>query len=248
MLFSLFVTLASATLIQAGCLDKLYNNRGLLQVYHSGTDTGYSVAKVLATAFDFLAEHPSETLIIRVNNDGMRYSDDEIFERYMTEYLKSDKPVCKNVKDRLYITIQGTVFWAPTMGELRGKVLLLEDFVAKIPGSFGMPWKSSGMAVTDGKFTITRVGVFAKWHNIQSDLQEASKDNMKKLFVTHTTVTIGSTPIHAAAGKSSKKGGLNDRLGEYLKAGKVERTGIVVMDFPGKELVEQIIGCNYLMS
>ena len=52
-------------------------------------------------------------------------------------------------------------------------------------------------------------------------------------------------PIEVAAGtRNGKIQGMNDRTGEWLRAGNGRTTGVVIMDFPGKELVREILMRN----
>ncbi|KAL5604157.1 hypothetical protein BROUX41_002142 [Berkeleyomyces rouxiae] len=218
----------------------------LLKVYGTGGRLDYSVANIFISAADFVEQHPGETIIMHVNNDRMRSSDDATFEKCMTKYFKSSNMMSDKVKDRLYTPDHNNVFSIPTMGEIRGKIVILEDFATKTPGRFGIPWKSSEVIVTDVKLPITHINMLYTWNKVKSALKDTRKDKTKKLHITHMNAAPGSIAAHAAGGTTTMGKGLNDRLGERLKAGKVGRTGVVVMDFPGRFLVEQIIGLNKL--
>ncbi|KAL5604154.1 hypothetical protein BROUX41_002139 [Berkeleyomyces rouxiae] len=148
-------------------------------------------------------------------------------------------------KTHLYTPANGKVTEAPTLGDPRSKILLLEDFSSQNPGYIGLPWNSPNIVVADSKLALGTPGSNAKWDIIHWNLQLASKEKNNKLYVTQTGVNLGSTPIKAATGKTIEDKGFNDRLVEYLNAGKVTRTGVLAMDFPGKKLVEQIIKLNY---
>ncbi len=56
---------------------------------------------------------------------------------------------------------------------------------------------------------------------------------------------MGVLPIEAAAGtKDGSVVGMNDRTGNWLKAGNGGNTGVVIIDFPGKKLAEEILARN----
>ncbi|KAL5600973.1 uncharacterized protein BROUX77_005222 [Berkeleyomyces rouxiae] len=130
------------------------------------------------------------------------------------------------------------------LGEIREKVVLLQDFPTSTPGRFGVPWKSGSMDVLEGKLVLFDAGLSLKWSHVESHIEASSKQAGNKLFITYTSVRVGHTPIDAAGGKQDKKDGMNDRLGKYLSEGKISKTGIISMDFPGKDLVNQIIKLN----
>ena len=69
------------------------------------------------------------------------------------------------------------------------------------------------------------------------------------LYLGHLSASIGVLPIECAAGtvRSGIGGGvvgINDRTGAWLEQGGGGRTGVVIADFPGKELVEKVLDRN----
>jgi 1-phosphatidylinositol phosphodiesterase len=63
-----------------------------------------------------------------------------------------------------------------------------------------------------------------------------------RLYLGHLSGSVYVLPIEVAAGtRNGKVKGMNDRTGEWLRAGNGRTTGVVIMDFPGKELVREIL-------
>lgn len=56
---------------------------------------------------------------------------------------------------------------------------------------------------------------------------------------------MGVLPIEAAAGtRDGSVRGINGRAGTYLHEGKGGRTGVVIVDFPGRELIREVLARN----
>ncbi|KAL5611905.1 hypothetical protein BROUX41_000526 [Berkeleyomyces rouxiae] len=215
----------------------------ILEISHASFLCDVGLGGALDVIFEFLDENPSETVILRLRKGYLRSGDDETFEKTMEKYLGTSGYLVSGVGEYVYYDRDG-ILSIPNLGQLRGKVLILQDFQTKTPGRFGIPWKSDSLAVTDRKLAIGGAGLSLKWLGVQSSLQAAHKETANKLHITHTSVSLGYTPAKAAGGKKTNKDGMNDRLGKYLDDGKIGRVGIVAMDFPGKQLVDQIIRLN----
>ena len=68
-----------------------------------------------------------------------------------------------------------------------------------------------------------------------------------KLYLSHLSASVGVLPIEAAAGtRNGSVAGINDRTGMWLRGvGEgIERVGVVILDFPGRELIRQVLGRN----
>ncbi|KAL5628749.1 hypothetical protein BROUX41_002146 [Berkeleyomyces rouxiae] len=201
-----------------------------LEVYHGIIGTRHDMSQVFATVFDFLDSHPSEVILMRITRENMRSGNDKSFEQAMTQYLKSDSGLGQRAKDRVHSFDKSSKFLAPSLGELRGKVLILQDFTTKTRGAFGIPWAcKSCLSVSEWKFVPGGLGIVAKWLNIELALKAASDTKTKKLHITYTGA------------------GINGRLAMYMEDKKDVRMGVVVMGFPGKKLVEKIIQRNDLL-
>ncbi|KAL5601005.1 hypothetical protein BROUX41_005836 [Berkeleyomyces rouxiae] len=218
--------------------------RDMIEIYHKNEHTGYTFDTVLKEIFDFLQENPSEGIILRLHKDFKKSGTDEKFEKFVAMYLGPDSPLGERAEELLFIPSSKQGFPAPLMGELRGKLMILQDFTTKEPGRFGIPWNSPNLIVTDDKATLGHFRIKPKMKAVEKDLHAASLEMENKIHITHTSVSVGSTPYKAAGGRKGSRRGMNDRLGEYLKTTRIYHTGIIAMDFPGKKLVDEIVQLN----
>lgn len=136
----------------------------------------------------------------------------------------------------------------PDLGELRGKVLILQNFGPQ-PAEFGIKWESPLLSIQD-QFVIPdlHAGMDQKFDAIVEGLERAANGtgiHDGRLYLGHLSGSVYVLPIEVAAGtRNGKIQGMNDRTGEWLRAGNGRTTGVVIMDFPGKELVREILMRN----
>ncbi|KAL5604156.1 hypothetical protein BROUX41_002141 [Berkeleyomyces rouxiae] len=217
---------------------------GILYNYHAGFNTLITLADTMRIAANFLDVHTKEALIIRLQKESLRSGNKEDFQRAMMAFWKTPGVFGRPDKSYVYTAPGGIVSSAPTLGALRGKILIVEDFHTSTPGALGLPWKSTAFSIPDTKIAFGRHWLNLKWVGMALNLELANRAQKNKLHITHTIVSVGASPAKTAGGDGKEDKGLNYRLGKYLKDGNVARTGIVVMDFPGKNLVNQIISRN----
>lgn len=87
-----------------------------------------------------------------------------------------------------------------------------------------------------------------KWEFIKESLEATNNGTEKQdgiLYLSHLSASVGVLPIEAAAGnKNGTMVGMNDRTGEWLRDGNGGNTGVVIIDFPGQLLVQEILERN----
>ncbi|KAL5624541.1 hypothetical protein BROUX41_004601 [Berkeleyomyces rouxiae] len=223
-----------------------------LQIIHASFNTSYDLNYVLTTAYEFLEENPSEALIMHIQKDIWRAGSDRDFQAAFTRYMVPSEvedefsAIAEKSVHRIY-SEEDRVREVPNLGNLRGQILILQDFDTKPKGRFGIRWKSSAMTVTDWKVLLGPITKGIKWNFVWPNIQFAGMEKENKLHIIHTSMAVGSIPYRVAAGKKKEFRGMNGRLSNYLNGGTVLRTGIVVMDFPGKTLVNQILKRNLVL-
>lgn len=192
-------------------------------IHHGAFYQNQMFGDVLIACRDFLAAHPSETVLMRVKQE---YSEDSdaTFRRIFDLYLdaKGWRPLFR-IGDGL-----------PTLGEARGKVVLLAD-------NGGLP----GVRYGDGAlFDIQddyMAEPFAKYPKIEAHFRKAVTQP-GKLYVNYVS-TAALLPPRWNADR------LNPRVHGFLdgaEAGGWKGLGIVGMDFPNTRagLVESLIRHN----
>lgn len=142
----------------------------------------------------------------------------------------------------------------PTLGDLRGKVLILQNFGSD-PAPYGIKYESPLLSIEDDYALSGYPDLDKKFSEIEANVVAAANGSSwdggrgnGSLYLTHVSASVGVIPIEAAAGtKGGGVVGLNDRVGEWLVAegGKgIGTTGVVILDFPGHELVEEVLARN----
>ncbi|KKF96015.1 1-phosphatidylinositol phosphodiesterase [Ceratocystis platani] len=219
-------------------------------VYHGGTFTSYNIEQVLSTLFDFLDNHPKETVILRIRK-GSLLDSQENFLHFLTKHLVPGTPLGDRAVARVFSKGTDGITAVPTLGEVRGKVFILQDFKTNIPGRYGLPWDSPAISSYNFKVTLGTILIKLKWRAVQAFIEAIPSTSREMLSITHTTVSAGAKPIEIAASHGRVEG-LNKRLGDYLwnknrmpaSVPSTNRIGVVAMDFPGQFLVEYIIKLN----
>ncbi|KKF95520.1 1-phosphatidylinositol phosphodiesterase [Ceratocystis platani] len=216
-----------------------------LMVYHGHVNTRHSFRNVLRAIIDFLEDHPGETIILRIQQGGI-FGDSEAFVKSIGRYLITKSEFGDELNKYIYSRDPDDTT-PPTIGKLRGKVLILQDFETSPPGLFGLPWDSQTVSAYHRKVSAGGFFLDSKWASVKENLDQAPRPapppGSNKLYITHTTASVGVSPINIAA-RNSPDAGMNKLLGEYLKGYRGYGYGIVVMDFPGQALVGKIIEFN----
>lgn len=147
----------------------------------------------------------------------------------------------------------------PTMAELRSRVLVLFEFpVFDITTPYyGIPWDVPPyMQLEDLWIIADPLHLDDKWDAVRENLEQAGKSENEGdvLFLSHLSASVGVTPIEAAAGPYTRREdgsvivGINERTGVWLESGNETgsggKVGIVMADFPGSRLVDDILARN----
>jgi 1-phosphatidylinositol phosphodiesterase len=226
---------------------RLINNE--LFIFHGITPTGYSYVNVMTAFFAFLDANPGEALIMRLMEEVDSINSSIDFVTAFNRYRFNDSRTAAGSKKHLWIPPSPGPRVVPTLGELRNKILVLQNFGSN-PAEFGIKWESPLLSIQD-MFVVPdlHAGMDAKFEAIRAGLQKAGNGTGHgedfgdgKLYLGHLSGSVYVLPIEVAAGTRDKSiKGMNDRTGEWLRAGNGRTTGIVIMDFPGKELVKEIL-------
>lgn len=161
------------------------------------------------------------------------------FEGLFNHYRMVDEETRRGCAEHFFIwpetTPPGTVpgnaaagLALPTLGALRGKILLLQEFPYVWEGGpYGVPWAlASGVLQVEDKWVVDDAAHLEdKWDAIRANLAAAgaaeanrSSEHHGKLFLSHLSASGGVTPIAAAAGPlhNASIAGMNDRTGAWL--------------------------------
>ena len=228
------------------------DQRAWFGVTMDSTGSGYKGhGNVLKECIEFLMDSPSETILLHikpssrsgVQNTRMFW---ETLEWYITEDGGSYGPNGGYVRYGDYVWQSGDYNTMPTMGDVRGKIVILQEFYS--PEPFGLDW--SRFIIQDFP-VVSAVDMLAKWDSVfifLSVTEAGARDTMHVNFLSGGLTTIeprgiangfGGYPGIAARGF--------DHLQRLRGLGTIWRCGIVMMDFPGPGFIDVIISHNDLV-
>ncbi|XP_030648524.1 uncharacterized protein si:dkey-266f7.9, partial [Chanos chanos] len=197
---------------------------GNLTIHHGISYQWAHFGDVMKGVADFLSEWPSETVLMRLREELSETGD--IYGavvRYINEYASWD------------------LLWhsrlVPTMGEARGKLIVLQEFSGP---DLGMRYRSLDIADDWQVPSLQTEHVDQKWSSIHTHLEAAEVGSKDRIFLTYSS----GASILAHPNSLAKR--INPRLYDYLieRANQKRRYGIITMDFPAAPLVKLIIGFN----
>lgn len=220
-----------------------------LYIFHGITPTGYSYVDVLRAFFDFLDENPGEVILMRLMEEVDAINSDITFIEAFNKYRLSDPRTSDGLKKHLWLPPAPGPSSIPTLGALRSKILILQNFGSE-PAEYGIKWESPLLAIQD-HFVIPDLGkgMDEKFDAIVEGLERAGNGTGGggiagdgRLYLGHLSGSVYVLPIEVAAGTRGRSVlGMNDRTGLWLHGGSGRATGVVIMDFPGSELVKEIL-------
>ena len=147
----------------------------------------------------------------------------------------------------------------PILDNVRGRIVLIRDF--KASSTLGIPWdnNNSNISIQDNNEPTS---ISNKWDSIEQQLEKASNDNSKRLYINftsyvvrHASLKVGSegaangAMVSNSVGDSSNEpvtNGINELLQFFLvnNPKPITRYGIVIMDFPTNLLIKMFISKN----
>ncbi|TOD07919.1 hypothetical protein CGJ70_23730, partial [Vibrio parahaemolyticus] len=245
-------------------LDARFKYRnGELFAYHGIMYQYQTFSEFISTVSRFLDSNPTESIIIRIQNEGGA-------EEYENEFYDKFTTVLSKYKHNYIIPTSNN----PTLGEIRGKFVFVRDFNV-FGNNIGI--ERSSLHIQDDHKLETNWSLYSKWERIKSHFYSI---NSGRVSLNYLSGSFGSFPYFVASGKSSPGShdpqlwtgvsttnankypdfprtsclgqlcsinfaGTNQLTEKWIKEGKFPNNlGIVVMDFPGGGLVDSIIQSN----
>lgn len=105
----------------------------------------------------------------------------------------------------------GKYFWEynkknenPTLGEVRGKIVMLQSFEAGT--SYGINWNSDTLKIQDDYKLGTNWDLYSKWEKVKVHLKDAN-GNKPNIYINFLSGSVGSFPYFVASGQSSPQNG-----------------------------------------
>ncbi|XP_036411111.1 1-phosphatidylinositol phosphodiesterase [Megalops cyprinoides] len=211
--------------LQAGVrfLDmRVRHVKGNLTIHHGVVYQRAHFGDALEAVVRFLQEQPTETVLMRLK-----------------EEFSETRDIYGAVVNYIHRYAHWDLLWhsrlTPTMGQARGKLIILQDFAGP---DLGMRYSS--LDIADDWKVPTLLHVSEKWQSVYEHLNAAAVGSKSHLFLTYAS----GAGIFAYPNAVAQR--INTRLHQYLsnKAGLTERFGIITMDFPAAPLLKLIIDFN----
>ena len=198
-----------------------------LPIHHGSFFQKRHFSDVLRDMNSFLTSNPSEFLLVRVKE----------------EYNPKDpsRPFWKTVETRM-ANYPG-LFWMdksiPTIGQVRGKIVLLTDFPSdKV---LGIPYNSMGRRGHIEDHYKENAGD-SKWSKVKNNLQKAKYGSSSDMYLTFNSASGNPLGIQCPREIARK---MNPRLHDYVRSQpRRARLGIIAIDYPGPRLIQDIINRN----
>ncbi|MGL5291496.1 MAG: phosphatidylinositol-specific phospholipase C domain-containing protein [Vibrionaceae bacterium] len=238
---------------------------GDLYAYHGVISQFTTFDEFLNDVSSFLDAYPSETVLIRMQNEGgAEEHEDEFFARF--------KEVLASYRHNNAIPYSNN----PTLGDVRGKFVFIRDFNAFGP-RIGI--ERGSLNIQDDYHLTTNWELYTKWGKIKDHFMNHANDAYS-ISVNYLSGSVGSFPYFVASGKSSSEtdapqlwtgvstvdegkykdfprrdcvgslcsiyfAGTNQLAEQWILQDRFPLPlGIVAMDFPGATLVDAIIQSN----
>jgi hypothetical protein len=244
---------------------RLRHARDSLFAYHGPIDQHATFGRDVLEVFrGFLAAHPTEAIVMRVQedpefNDQNRRTFAGTFEWYRDSLGYASSFWLGNPA--------GHFGRAPRLGDVREKIVVLQDFEGHDSQDhlFGLPWYT---VVLQDKYTMypTHESFTKQWSYIRNHVDAAMTQDSLAWYVNSTSGASGAPllipPVAFARGMwipFHYEDGMNQRTYRYLTScygnqcppfrldeGAHGRVGTILSDFPGPGLIDAVIAENGL--
>ncbi|WP_257451479.1 phosphatidylinositol-specific phospholipase C domain-containing protein [Archangium lipolyticum] len=193
-------------------------------IHHGSYHLMANFGQVLETAIQFLRDNPTETVLMRVKKEHTEENTTRSFAATF-EWYRDQSAYSP------YIW-RGTTI--PRLGDVRGRIVIIDDFAG---GTYGISWGS--LALQDA---WTETNTTTKWNLVRDHLEATDAGDPNRLYVNFLSASgVGGTPRAIA-------GAVNQEALHYLMGGNVQRTGVLMMDFPGAGLIDAIIAHDFRLA
>lgn len=217
-------------------------------IHHGPFYQNANFSDVLARAGEFLSAHPGETVVLRLKAEctgeigscSDENSDMDTAEIY--DWYQQNDPnghFLHNPADD----------GMPALGAARGKIVLgaLQEAAGGLVGGYGLAQFDNdnwGGYVQDDYEVSGTDQIDDKWNHVRDHWDKTNSSDPGEMFMNFTSgSSLGANPETVACGADGVRG-VNDYALEHLGGNDVPRTGVVLMDFPGSDLINEIIERN----
>lgn len=185
------------------------------EIYYQKT----SLPHVLEEVIKYLNQYPSEAIVMRIREEYKAADNTRSFLESLRACLRCFP------QDKLWL--QNVV---PTVAQCRGKIVILDNFSG---GTMGIDWRRTDLEDT------WRTDPDDKWSKVSAHIMKAQSSTSDEFFITFSSFTNGWVTFPYRLAMS-----INPKL-HSLVAAKKGKLGVIVSDFPGPQLINDIIASNF---
>ena len=234
------------------CLDirgRHLNNR--LVMHHGVEYQKANFDDVLRDSISFLSNHPSETIVMSLKEESTPSRNTRSYEATVKAYLA-------NYPSRYFYNGWNPCTKIPTLGEARGKILLVRRFSGTLGIDAAPPlWPNNPTHVVQVGPLLMVEDFFkqyysvldpfnartydTKWTAVYDGLLRAQEDTEGKFM--HLTYSSGLI-MYVIPQIRGLAGNINPRLNGFFSKNPRGSFGAVMMDFPTSEMISKIYRSN----
>nr|WP_255491087.1 phosphatidylinositol-specific phospholipase C domain-containing protein [Spartinivicinus marinus] len=195
-------------------------------IHHGNYYLHKNFADVLRNTNSFLSNNPSEVIFIRLKEESTPDNNSRSFVETFESYMK-------NVD-------LGRHVWRgsnknPSLGELRGKIVILDDFDGSSSYAY-IEHSKNDFSIQDNYNPDNGVD---KIKSIKKHFADAATDSSNNKYINYLSGYI--TAIYTPKGLAKQ---MNSKSHDYIANHLDKRLGFVIADFPGKDLIQDLINAN----
>ena len=195
------------------------------------------MSEVMNACVQHLNSNPSEFIVIRVS-EAYRDENQEIsaFRNCLDQLMIP--------RDRFWPPTDAVDRKLPTVGEARGRIVILHDYQGLENSDLGLRFCVGSILEDSRVNTVLPASIDWKWEEIEHSFKLAISDqrDQRKLVITYTS---GSSSGAYPSGVADR---INPKLDAFLGLRNNDQKrmwGIVAMDFPGLSLIQGIMDSNF---
>ncbi|WP_166244701.1 phosphatidylinositol-specific phospholipase C [Paenibacillus turpanensis] len=208
-------------------------------IHHGAVYQNQNFDDVLNAVISFLNANPTETVIMSVKEEHTAAENTRSYEETFNSYVNKN-PSKWFMSNRV-----------PTLGEARGKIVLLRRFdAAQLPkGIDATAWKENTTFTIQNAASLKIQDYYKvtdknkKWTDIQNMYNEANSANPTWLYINYTS---GYSPgLFGIPNIRTIKDEINPKVSQFFTVNTRGRFGISAMDFITSEHASKIIATNF---
>lgn len=161
-------------------------------LHHGAFYLGYDLEDVFKKTRAFLKSNPSETIVMRIKQENSYASNKELSRLFNIYHAK--------FKGLFWNASRSKNRSNPTLGELRGKVLLLPDILSIY---HGINYRTT--ATQDNYHLNSNWDLYSKWEKVKNHFNRANTYAGNSIFINYLSASGGVMPYFVASGHTSSE-------------------------------------------